>query len=71
MKISRPHVVAANTIKFGVPLGFLLAVGQLVPAYFFSADGITTDDISYSIFVFFLGVVFGIVLGLIRNRSAE
>jgi hypothetical protein len=68
MQGSRSAVVAANIIKFGAPLGIVLASGRIVSAYFFSANGVTSEDISFSIFVFFLGLVFGAVLGSIRNR---
>ncbi len=65
---SRTQNIAANIIKFGVPLGVILVIEQLVYNYFLSADGITQENILFCIWLLFLGIMFGAVLGLIRSN---
>jgi hypothetical protein len=67
-KANGNYVIAANTIKFGFPLGLALAVSRIVYALAFSIDGLTGETIGIAFTSFLICVFFGIVLGMIRSR---
>jgi hypothetical protein len=63
--------IAANIVKFGLPLGLIFALTRLAYFYFFSAQGITFEELGHScaIFVFFL--IWGAVLAFVRLKKTE
>ena len=63
--------IAANVIKFGLPLGLIFALPRLAYFYFFSAQGITLKEIGNSVAIFVFFLIWGVVLAFIRLKKTE